>query len=194
MLSPFLLEIVQTPPKWCNPPFNLEIISQNISESWAPHTINCRTVGLLKSSVPVYTPIVTKYPPSTCSSFILRSRSFSRATRSFSSFRASLSCFVSLRSGCSGLVLLDPIPKNDRSGLLPLPPRTVYTAGLGDVGPLPGLVVRPRGFCESGPRDSLELLLPILQSGLRIPRQPDQLVLQVCSRGKDRRRERLRLW
>lgn len=38
---------------------------------------------------------MTKNPPSTLSSFKLRSRSFARITRSFSAFLASLSCLVS---------------------------------------------------------------------------------------------------
>lgn len=39
------------------------------------HTCNWRTVGLLKSSGPVYVPSVTKKAPSTPSSLMLRSRS-----------------------------------------------------------------------------------------------------------------------
>jgi hypothetical protein len=82
-------------------------------------TISCLTIALLKSSVPVYTPIVTKYPPSTCSSFILLSRSLALATLSFSNFLASLSCFVSRLSGTGLLAVeLDPMPKKDKSGLL----------------------------------------------------------------------------
>ena len=81
-----------------------------------------RTIPLLKSSIPTYTPCVTRYPPSTCSSLILRSRSLSLVTLSFSNLRASLSCFVSRlasRLEVSGS-LLPPIPRNERSGRLPL--------------------------------------------------------------------------
>lgn len=132
---------------------------------------------MLKSSGPVYTPIVTRYPPSTCSSFKLRSLSLILATLSFSNFRASLSCFVSRRSGTSLVCELEPIPKKERSGLLPLPVLELYNVGLsveGDAGPLPPPVEstsRADG-CDSEPRDSLVGLFPIVQRG--DPQEPDQ--------------------
>lgn len=92
-----------------------------------------RTTVLLKSSGPMYVPSVTRKPPSTPSSRILRSRSFSRATRSFSRLRASLSCLVSRRGSSVGRacsLLLEPRCKKDRFCLLLRPLRKLYT-GLG---------------------------------------------------------------
>jgi hypothetical protein len=82
---------------------------------------------LLKSSVPTYTPCVTQKPPSICSSLILRALSTSRSARSFASFLASRSCFVSRRCSSASPVELVPIPRNENSGLLPRPFRDEYT-------------------------------------------------------------------
>lgn len=84
-------------------------------------TCNCLTTALLKSSTPVYVPSVTRNPPSTFSSRILRSRSFNRACLSFSAFLASLSCFVSRgRSGCEvGCARSRTRLRNGKSCLLP---------------------------------------------------------------------------
>lgn len=89
-------------------------------------TCSCLTMPLLKSSGPVYVPSVTRQPPSMCSSRKLRSRSLSRACRSFSSFLASRSCFVSRgRSGAAGCASRsrDVRPRKLKSGLLPRPCR-----------------------------------------------------------------------
>jgi hypothetical protein len=170
MFCPLLLEIIESSPERCYPPLNLECVSMYMRANPEPiRTISCLTTDLLKSSGPVYTPIVTKYPPSTCSSLRLLSLSFTLATLSFSSFRASLSCFVSLRSGTSACEL-DPMPRNERSGLLPLWPREAYIGcgccpAVGEAGPL----APPSCSCrfevvdgESGPRGEL-VLLPMMQ-------------------------------
>jgi len=93
------------------------------------HTMSWRTTGLLKSSGPTYVPSVTRKPPSTPSSFILFSRSFSRITRSFSRLRASLSCFVSRRGSSVRAwspLLLEPRWRKERFCLLVRPLRTLY--------------------------------------------------------------------
>jgi hypothetical protein len=94
-------------------------------------------MGLLKSSGPVYVPKVTRKPPSTPSSRTLRSRSCARCCRSLSSFRASRSALVSrLGSNAASRSELAPMPRKERSGLLPRPLREFpYT-------PLPDLACR----------------------------------------------------
>lgn len=61
---------------------------------------------------------------------MLRSRSWPLSTLSFSSLRASRSAFVSRRGSRtgsrSGLLLLLPMPRNDKSCLLPLPLLALY--------------------------------------------------------------------
>ena len=102
---------------------------------------------------------------------MLLSRSFALATLSFSCFLASLSCFVSRRSGTSALAL-DPIPRNERSGLLLRWLREEYTCAfclpVGDAGPLvppaESTCRRVVGDGDSGPRDSFVLAFPMLQT------------------------------
>jgi len=138
-------------------------------------TCNCLTIGLLKSSTPVYVPSVTRYPPSTPSVLRLFSRSFNLVCRSFSVLRASRSCFVSRgRSGAGAASRSLPRLRNDRSARLPRPLRPVYTCvvtrsedGGGGTGPGGG---RTAVACElegwpSPPcldEESLEELFPML--------------------------------
>lgn len=128
VLGPCVFVVVETFPEGCQTSFNLSSCQlQEHLRSRDLHTCNWRTVGLLKSSGPVYTPSVTRNPPSTPSSFRLRSRSWTRNARSFSSFRASLSALVSLRGSRAGSrsTLSPPLlmPRKDRSWRLPLPLR-----------------------------------------------------------------------
>ena len=121
--------IVQSFPEGSQPTLDL---AQKLEHVHIPSyivwlTCNCLTMPLLKSSGPVYVPRVTRYPPSTPSSRILRSRSFNRACLSFSSFLASLSCFVS--RGLSGAFAPSrsrTSPRNGSSGLLPRATLVVY--------------------------------------------------------------------
>lgn len=133
VLGPSIGVVVKTLPERSQTPLNLAHVNIHASCKGGEraHTCNCRTVGLLKSSGPVYVPRVTKNAPSTPSSLILRSRSCALSTRSFSSLRASRSALVSRRGSSAGSrsawLLLPPMPRKDRSCLLPLPLLALYS-------------------------------------------------------------------
>lgn len=133
MFGPRIRVIVESLPEGCQASLDLAYVSPGEARygGWLAHTCNWRTVGLLKSSGPVYVPSVTKKAPSTPSSLMLRSRSCALSARSFSSLRASRSAFVSRRGSSAGsrsaLLLLPPMPRNDRSCLLPLPLLALYS-------------------------------------------------------------------
>lgn len=130
VLRPGVLVVLEASPKRCYSALNLiKASATRPCSCFGVLTISCRTVGLLKSSVPVYVPSVTKYPPSTPSSFRLLSLSFFLCSHSFSSFLFSRSCLVSLLgSGWLGsLSGCPPMPRKDRSGLLPRFRRDEYT-------------------------------------------------------------------
>lgn len=102
MFRPAFRPVIQATPEGCNLSLDLKLGLDLQDCQGNRHgkqlTCSCLTTGLLKSSVPVYVPKVTRKPPSMCSSRMLRSRSLARATRSRSSLRASRSCRVSRRS------------------------------------------------------------------------------------------------
>jgi hypothetical protein len=143
-------------------------------------TCNWRTTGLLKSSGPVYVPSVTKKPPSTPSSRILRSRSWALRTRSFSSLRASLSALVSRRGSSAGSrsAFPLPMPKNDKSCLLPRPLREVYTL-LCDRSRW-GVSVGPDVVGEVGLRCLVERVCPCEDPGCDSFAWLFPMLLQVC--------------
>lgn len=127
VFSPGIGVVIEAFPERSQTSLNLDTVSfcESYEDGEHVRTCNCRTVGLLKSSGPVYVPNVTKKAPSTPSSFMLRSRSCALSTRSFSSLRASRSALVSRRGSRAGsrsaLLLPPPMPRNDRSWRLPLP-------------------------------------------------------------------------
>lgn len=130
VLSPGIRVVVKALPEWSQTPLNLAHVNVHTSSKGGEHahTCSCRTVGLLKSSGPVYVPSVTKNAPSTPSSLMLRSRSCALSTRSFSSLRASRSALVSRRGSSAGSrSVLPPMPRKDRSGLLPRPFLALYS-------------------------------------------------------------------
>jgi hypothetical protein len=175
--------VIEALPKGSQASLDLAIVSLS-RDVWTNslRTCNWRTTGLLKSSGPVYVPNVTKNAPSTPSSLMLRSRSCALSTRSFSSLRASRSAFVSRRgsrAGSRSALLLPPMPRKDRSCLLPLPLLALYSptplldlscddplgpeALVGDVAEAWALDRRTWPPREGG-CDSLPWLLPMLRS------------------------------
>lgn len=134
-------------------------------------TCSWRTTGLEKSSLPLYMPMVTRKPPSTCSSRILRSRSFSLATLSRSRRLASRSWRVSRR--CSGSAVccdawglggLNPV-RRLKSDLLVRFLVLVEAFGCCGLPTLAPWLVSGRPE-EPGGSVCLELLFPILMKGI----------------------------
>jgi hypothetical protein len=94
-ICPAILVISQSLKEGCQPPFDLGTIIS--ARATGPQrevgTVSCLTILSLKSSSPVYTPCVTRKPPSTLSSRKLRARS-----RCFSASRSRFLCSRAARS------------------------------------------------------------------------------------------------